>query len=95
MEVSNWPDISHLSIPKPELVNVLTQIGQQVQWPQKMKASDSFRNLSLWCDFHHDHGHKTDDCVALRIEVNELLKKGHLREFLSKNSKTHLNKETS
>ncbi|KAF3574800.1 hypothetical protein F2Q69_00059720 [Brassica cretica] len=95
MAVSTWTDISHLSIPKPELVNVLRQIGQHVRWPQKMKAPDYFRNPGLWCDFHCDHGHKTGDCVALRIEVNELLKKGHLWEFLSERAKSHLDKETS
>ncbi|KAF3586278.1 hypothetical protein F2Q69_00029720 [Brassica cretica] len=85
--------ISHLSISTPEPVNVLRQMGQQVKWPKKMKGPDSFRNPGLWCDFHRDHGHKTEDCVALRIEVNEQLQKGHLREFLSEKDKNHLNKE--
>ncbi|XP_048619860.1 uncharacterized protein LOC125590355 [Brassica napus] len=95
MAVSTWPDISHLSVSRPELINVLRQMGQQVKWPQKMKAPDSFRNSGFWCDFHRDHGHKTEDCVALKIEVNELLKKGHLREFLSDKAKSHLSKETT
>uniref|UniRef100_A0A0D3BFG3 Retrotransposon gag domain-containing protein n=1 Tax=Brassica oleracea var. oleracea TaxID=109376 RepID=A0A0D3BFG3_BRAOL len=60
-----------------------------------MKAHDSLRNPAVWCDFHRDHGHKTEDCIALRIEVNELLQKGHLREFLSEKAKAHLSKETS
>ncbi|WZY77794.1 uncharacterized protein LOC106427028 [Brassica napus] len=68
-------------------------MGQQVKWPLKMKAPDSFQNPGLWCDFHRDHGHKTEDCVALRIEVIELLQKGHLGEFLSEKAKNHLNKE--
>ncbi|XP_048605651.1 uncharacterized protein LOC111208166 [Brassica napus] len=95
MAVSTWPDISHLSVLRPELINVLRQMGQQVKWPQKMKAPDSFWNPSLWCDFHRDHGHKTEDCFALKIEVNELLMKGHLREFLSEKAKSHLSKETT
>ncbi|KAL0742224.1 hypothetical protein Bca4012_083737 [Brassica carinata] len=95
MSMSTWPDISHLSISKPELVNVLRQMGQQVKWPQKMKAPDSFRNPDLWCEFHHDHGHRTEDCIVLQIKVNELLQKGHLREFLSKKAKGHLSKEIS
>ena len=95
MAVSTWPDISHLSVSRPELINVLRQMGQQVKWPQKMKAPDSFRNPGFWCDFHRDHGHKTEDCVALKIKVNELLKKGHLREFLSEKAKSHLSKETT
>ncbi|KAF3558405.1 hypothetical protein F2Q69_00012948 [Brassica cretica] len=70
-------------------------MGQQVKWPQKMKAPNSFRNPGFWCDFHRDHGHKTENCVALKIEVNELLRKGHLREFLSEKAKSHLSKETT
>ncbi|XP_009123343.2 uncharacterized protein LOC103848123 [Brassica rapa] len=95
MYVSAWSDISHLSISTPELVNTLRQMGQQVNWPPKMKASELFRNPRLWCDFHRHHGHKTEDCVALKIEVNELLQKGHLREFLSEKAKAHLSKEAS
>ncbi|KAF2617561.1 hypothetical protein F2Q68_00038983 [Brassica cretica] len=77
MAVSTWPDISHLSVSRPELINVLRRMGQLVKWPQKMKAPDSFRNPGFWCDFHRDHGHKTEDCIALKIEVNELLRNGH------------------
>ncbi|KAF3534322.1 hypothetical protein DY000_02039535 [Brassica cretica] len=95
MAVSTWPDISHLSVSRPELINVLRHIGQQVKWPQKMRAPDSFRNPGLWCDFHCDNGHKTEDCVALNIEVNELLKRGQLREFLSEKAKSHLSKEAT
>ncbi|KAF3604691.1 hypothetical protein F2Q69_00035113 [Brassica cretica] len=95
MAVSTWPDISHLSISRPELIKVLRQMGQEVKWPHKMKAPDSFRSPGLWCDFHRGHGHRTEDCVALRIEVNELLKKGHLKEFLYEKAKSHLSKETT
>ncbi|KAF2604484.1 hypothetical protein F2Q70_00025207 [Brassica cretica] len=77
-----------------ELINVLRQMDQQVKWPQKMKAHDSFRNPGFWCDFHRNHGHKTEDCVALKIEVNELLRKGHLREFLSEKAKSDLSETT-
>ncbi|KAF3517008.1 hypothetical protein DY000_02059758 [Brassica cretica] len=93
MAMSTWPDISHLSVSRAELLNVLRQMGQQVKWPQKMKAPDSFRNPGFWCDFHRDHGDKTEDCVALKIKVNELLRKGHLREFFSEKAKSHLSKK--
>ncbi|KAF2554068.1 hypothetical protein F2Q68_00034535 [Brassica cretica] len=48
MAVSTWPDISHLSVFRSELINVLRQMGQQVKWPQKMKAPDSLWNRGLW-----------------------------------------------
>ncbi|KAF2535976.1 hypothetical protein F2Q68_00021056 [Brassica cretica] len=63
MAVSTWPDISHLSVSRPELVNVLRQMSEQVKW----LAPDSLRNPGFWCDFHRDHGHKMEDCVALKI----------------------------
>ncbi|KAF3521672.1 hypothetical protein F2Q69_00048435 [Brassica cretica] len=69
-------------------------MGQQVKWPPKMRGPDSFRNPDLWCEFHRDHGHKTEDCVALKIEVNELLQKGYLLEFLSEKAKNLLSMET-
>ncbi|KAF3566075.1 hypothetical protein DY000_02014740 [Brassica cretica] len=47
MPVSTWPDISHLSVSQPELINALRQMGQQVKWPPKMRAPDSFRNPDL------------------------------------------------
>ncbi|KAF2562053.1 hypothetical protein F2Q70_00017565 [Brassica cretica] len=95
MAVSMSPDIFHLSVSRPELINILRQMGKHVKWPQKMKAPDSFRNPSFWCDFHRDHGHKTEDCIALKIKVNGLLKKGHLKEFISEKAKGHLSKETT
>ncbi|KAF3604443.1 hypothetical protein F2Q69_00037715 [Brassica cretica] len=36
-----------------------------------------------------------EDCVALKIKVNWLLRKGHLREFLSEKAKSHLSKDTT
>ncbi|KAF3570282.1 hypothetical protein F2Q69_00059472 [Brassica cretica] len=95
MVVITWPDISHMSISKPEIFNVLRKMEQQVKWPQKMKTSGSNKNPNRWCDFHSDHSHKTEDCVALRIDVNELLRKGHLKEFLSDKAKNLLNKYTA
>ncbi|KAF3545527.1 hypothetical protein DY000_02007606 [Brassica cretica] len=103
MSVSTWPEDEgsrflliylYLYISIPELINALRQMGQQVKWPQKMRASDSFRNPDLWCDFHRDHGHKTEDCIGLKIKVNELLQKGYFREFLSEKAKNLPGKET-
>ncbi|XP_056864061.1 uncharacterized protein LOC130511201 [Raphanus sativus] len=93
MMVSTWPGISHLAITKLELIGVLRQMGPQVKCPPKMKASEANRNPKRWCEFHSDRGHTTEDCIALKIEVAELLKKDPLREFLSDKAKNLLNKE--
>ncbi|GMN63815.1 hypothetical protein TIFTF001_032908 [Ficus carica] len=53
-----------------------------VPWPNKLPENPA-RDTTKYCEFHKDHGHQTIDCRALRAEVTELLKKGHLREFLT------------
>ncbi|XP_056864066.1 uncharacterized protein LOC130511205 [Raphanus sativus] len=68
-------------------------MGPQVKWPPKMKAAEANRNPKRWCEFHSDHGHTTEDCITLKMEVAELLKKSYLREFLLDKAKNLLNKE--
>ncbi|GMN20277.1 hypothetical protein TIFTF001_043053, partial [Ficus carica] len=53
-----------------------------VTWPKKLPENPA-RDTMKYCEFHRDHGHHTIDCRALRAEVVKLLKKGHLREFLT------------
>ncbi|GMN64739.1 hypothetical protein TIFTF001_033797 [Ficus carica] len=54
-----------------------------VLWLKKLPDNPA-RDITKYCEFHKDHDHNTIDCRALRAEVAELLKKGHLREFLTK-----------
>ncbi len=57
-----------------------------------MKAPPGARDTKKWCEFHTDHGHRTDECHALRLEVAELLKQGHLKDFLTERGKATRNK---
>ncbi|KAF3551920.1 hypothetical protein DY000_02007686 [Brassica cretica] len=41
MAVSTWPDISHLSVSRPELINVLRQMGQQERAPKGVPFRES------------------------------------------------------
>ncbi|GMN65353.1 hypothetical protein TIFTF001_034423 [Ficus carica] len=53
-----------------------------VTWSKKLPENPT-RDTTKYYEFHKDHGHQTIDCRALRAEVAKLLKKGHLREFLT------------
>ncbi|KAK4849341.1 hypothetical protein QYF36_023771 [Acer negundo] len=72
----------NLSIKPVDLVAVMREMGKAVKWPRKMNARPEHRDPKLRCEFHGDYGHPTEDCIALKFEVAELLKQGHLREFL-------------
>ncbi|GMN48555.1 hypothetical protein TIFTF001_017738 [Ficus carica] len=50
-------------------------------WLKKLLDNPA-RDMTKYCKFHKDQGHNTINCRALRAEVAELLKKGHLIEFL-------------
>ncbi|XP_057791045.1 uncharacterized protein LOC131008168 [Salvia miltiorrhiza] len=79
-----------LSISPVEAVTALMNLGDKVSWPEKMRAPPDQRDRSKWCDFHSDHGHRTDKCIALRLEVANLLKKGHLTNYLTDKGKQTL-----
>ena len=47
-----------------------------------MRASPDQRNRSLRCDYHRDHGHKTNHCQSLKFLVEKLIRSGHLRRYI-------------
>ena len=55
---------------------------EYVRWPGKARDDNKERDMTKYCEFHSDYGHTTDSCKGLRLEVSELLKRGHLKEFL-------------
>lgn len=47
-----------------------------------MKAPVDKSNMNKYCDFHQDHGHKTENCVMLHLEMQKLIKDGMLTRFV-------------
>ncbi|KAK3017191.1 hypothetical protein RJ639_007842 [Escallonia herrerae] len=48
-----------------------------------MKSRPNKRNKDLWCHFHNDHGHTTDNCGSLKQAIEALIKRGQLRKFVA------------
>lgn len=51
-------------------------------WPNKMSGDVIRRNQSLYCSYHRDRGHITEDCQTLKDHFNQLKKAGYLKEFM-------------
>nr|XP_009803266.1 PREDICTED: uncharacterized protein LOC104248657 [Nicotiana sylvestris]XP_016445902.1 PREDICTED: uncharacterized protein LOC107771059 [Nicotiana tabacum] len=66
-----------------EIVYALEKLGPKVKWLQKMKSDPNTRKSNVLCEFHKERGHKTEECIALRKEVVNMLHQGHLRELMS------------
>ncbi|XP_075659128.1 uncharacterized protein LOC142629008 [Castanea sativa] len=50
--------------------------------PNKMAGDPSKRNQNLYCTYHRDKGHSTEQCRVLKDHLDQLVKAGHLKEFL-------------
>uniref|UniRef100_A0A2N9IJZ2 Uncharacterized protein n=1 Tax=Fagus sylvatica TaxID=28930 RepID=A0A2N9IJZ2_FAGSY len=52
---------------------VLLQIqdNPEIKWSGKLRSDPIKRSKDLYCRFHCDHGHTTEDCYALKQEENK------------------------
>uniref|UniRef100_A0A2N9IT33 Uncharacterized protein n=1 Tax=Fagus sylvatica TaxID=28930 RepID=A0A2N9IT33_FAGSY len=63
---------------------VLLQIqdNPDIQWPGKLRSDPTKRSKDLYCRFHRDHGHTTEDCFALKQQIEALIRQGKLGKFV-------------
>ena len=58
-----------------------------LKWPDKMKGDPNKRNRNKYCRFHRDHGHDTDECFDFKLQIENLIRQGKLRNFLGQDYK--------
>ena len=51
-----------------------------------MKSDPTTRDNSKYYEFHRDYGHRTDNCIQLKREIEYLIRRGYLRRFISPES---------
>ncbi|CAA0840482.1 Unknown protein, partial [Striga hermonthica] len=57
-------------------------LSKDVTWP-KIRFTGSTRPRSdIYCRFHRDYGHTTENCRHLKDEIERLIRAGHLKEFV-------------
>nr|XP_023885355.1 uncharacterized protein LOC111997487 [Quercus suber] len=55
-------------------------------WPNKMIGNPEKRNYNLYCQYHQDHGHTTEDCRSLWDYLDQLVRDGKLKHLLHPSS---------
>ncbi|KAL0440334.1 UNVERIFIED_CONTAM: hypothetical protein Slati_2516400 [Sesamum latifolium] len=77
-----------LKVPRAEILTVAEQQGI-VQWPRKMKDNPKRLKLDKYCRFHKVRGHNTKDCYHLKNEIEKLIQRGYLKEYLENKPSRH------
>nr|XP_027093621.1 uncharacterized protein LOC113714021 [Coffea arabica] len=52
--------------------------------PPEIPGRRDRRNSNLYCAYHRDVGHETEDCNDLKREIENLIRQGHLKQFVRK-----------
>ena len=52
----------------------------------KMVGNPEKRNRNLYCQYHQDHGHTTEDCRSLWDHFDQLVREGKLKQLLHHSS---------
>ena len=62
---------------------------QFLRWPTQMKSDPATRDNTRYCEFHRDYGHRTDDCIQLKKEIEYSIRRGYLRRFIAPENQPH------
>ena len=68
-----------------ELVHrIMDQIKNEpyFRWPNKMGGKPLRRNRNLYCSYHRDKGHTTEQCRVLKDHLEHLVKAGYFKNFM-------------
>ncbi|GAA0152927.1 hypothetical protein LIER_11286 [Lithospermum erythrorhizon] len=50
--------------------------------PPRIRGQEANRDKSGYCEYYKEYGHDTNECHVLKIEMEKLIKRGHLKEFV-------------
>ncbi|KAI3443762.1 hypothetical protein Pfo_000427 [Paulownia fortunei] len=75
-----------LNVRLSEVLMVAEQHGL-IQPPRPLRESSRRAKSNKYCRFHRDRGHTTEECFHLKQEIERLIRKGYLTEFVEKANK--------
>jgi hypothetical protein len=55
-------------------------------WPPKLVGDPAARNQNLYCFYHLDRGHLTENCHKYKTHLEQLVTAGHLSNYVDSNS---------
>ncbi|XP_063938092.1 uncharacterized protein LOC135147953 [Daucus carota subsp. sativus] len=83
-----FTEYARLNAPRSQILLEIEK-DESVRWPKPIRTDPEKRNKDLYCRFHKDTGHKTDDCRQLKDEIEFLIRRGKLSKFTKDGDKNY------
>ena len=64
-----------------------------LKWLRPLHLSPNMRDKRKYCRFHKDHGHYTEDCRDLKEQIEELIRRWKLQQYVKKGDSTKYGKK--
>ncbi|RWW44105.1 hypothetical protein BHE74_00050168 [Ensete ventricosum] len=78
-----WPPNVPLNSTRTEIFLQIREKGLlKTHNPLSSRAED--RDCRRYCRFHRDYGHDTEECYDLKIQIEDLIHRGHLDQYIRK-----------
>ncbi|GAV58502.1 hypothetical protein CFOL_v3_02035, partial [Cephalotus follicularis] len=56
------------------------------QWPEKLRSPAEKRDIEKYCRYHRDHEHDTEEYRQLKNQIEDLIRRGHLRKYVDRDA---------
>ncbi|GAA0185486.1 hypothetical protein LIER_32774 [Lithospermum erythrorhizon] len=68
------------------IAEIFSQIYYKNLLPKlvRMRSAPGRRDKNPYCKYHREHSHGTNECRILKAEIEKLIKRGYLKEFIEK-----------
>ncbi|XP_056696908.1 uncharacterized protein [Spinacia oleracea] len=76
-----YTNYTPLALPRKEIFS-LNRNDEKWKLPGKLKSNPARRNKNKWCEFHDDFGHHTEECNSLKDNIEDLVRRGYLKQYL-------------
>ena len=77
---AKFTEYARLNAPRSQILMDIEK-EKDFKWPRHIKSDLEKRNQNLYCRYHKELGHNTDDCIQLKNEIEYLFGQGKLRKY--------------
>ncbi|XP_021775244.1 uncharacterized protein LOC110739099 [Chenopodium quinoa] len=71
-----------LALPRTKIYSI-TKDEQKYKKLRPLPLWHQQKNKDRWCKFHESPGHHTEDCIQVRDQIEDMVRKGYLKKYLA------------